>query len=120
VTMPAEKIRPYEHLTDQELNDLTAAAADLRLRLAHANPGEVRETLVAHGCPKQVAARMCSNPLMLPYAARFHIDTADALLGDPEAKARMEHVQKGWETLKKRGAPQSASEAMKSGTVITN
>jgi hypothetical protein len=120
VTTAAEKVRPYEHLSDGELNDLTARAADLRLRLAQANPGEIRETLVRYGCPKLVAARMVTNPMMLPHAARFHIDAADSLLGDPDAKARMTHVQEGWERLRKRVAPISASEALERGQVISH
>lgn len=106
------KIRPYEHLDDVELNELVASAADLRLRMATLNPGKVRETLVRWGCPKKVAVRMVTDPLMRAHAARFHLDVEDVLRkGDPEARERVEHVQAGWERLRARGAPESAEEA---------
>ncbi len=110
--MTAKQIRPYEQLTDAELNDLVAGAADLRLRLAMLSPGEVRETLIAHGCAKVAATRMVTDPMMRGHAARFHLDTQDALLGDPEALARMQHVEHGWEALRRRAAPESAEEAV--------
>jgi hypothetical protein len=108
---PTRKVQPYGHLSDPELNQLVDGAVELRLRMAQHSPGEVRETLIAHGCPKAPALRMVTDPLMRPMAARFHIDVQDALLGDPEAKARMEWVIAGWERLRERGAPQTAEQA---------
>jgi hypothetical protein len=103
--MPAaDRVRPYEHLSDQELWNLSGEAADLRLRLAMLSPGEVMETLVRHGCPKKAALRQVQDPQLRGFAARFHIDVADAALGNPEARARMEHVITGWDRLRAAGA----------------
>jgi hypothetical protein len=106
-----EKIRPYEHLSDPELNQLVDAAVDYRLRMALLEPAQVKASLIAHGCPAVAAERMVANPQMRPHAARFHLDTADALLGDPEAAARVAHMEEGWAKLRRRGAPASIEEA---------
>ncbi len=101
-----QKIRPYEHLSDQELWALAGEAADLRLRLAACSPGEVRQTLIEHGCPPKAALRQVMDPLGRTYAAKFHVDVADAALGDPEAKARVEFVTEGWTKMREAGRPE--------------
>lgn len=102
----AVKVRPYEHLSDQELWSLAGKAADLRLRLAEASPGEIFQTLVEHGCPKAAARRQVQDPLLRPSAARFHVDVADAKLGDAEAKERVEFVTTNWAKLRAAGRPE--------------
>lgn len=105
------KVRPYEHLSDAELRDLVADAADLRLRLAVLSPGDVYQTLIQHGCPKRPAVNMVTNPQLRGFAARFHLDCEDAHAGDPEAKARVEHVMTGWERMRAQGRPETGAEA---------
>jgi hypothetical protein len=102
----AVKRRPYEHLSDQELWSLAGEAAELRIRLAEASPGEVLQTLLEHGCPKKAALRQVQDPLLRGHAARFHVDVADARLGDGEARARVEHVTGGWAKLRAAGRPE--------------
>lgn len=100
----ADRVRPYEHLSDQELWSLTGEAADLRLRLAMLSPGEVMATMIEHGCPKKAALRQVQDPQLRGFAARFHLDVADARLGNPEARARVEHVTSGWDRMRAAGA----------------
>jgi hypothetical protein len=97
------KIRPYEHLSDQELWSLAGQAADLRIRLAEASPGEVRQSLIEHGCPKKAANRQVLDPMGREYAARFHIDVADARMGDELAQRRVDHVVEGWSKMRDLG-----------------
>lgn len=99
----AIKVRPYEHLSDQELWSLAGEAADLRIRLAEASPGEIFQTLVEHGCPKKAAVRQVQDPLLKGHAARFHVDVADAALGDLEAKIRVDFVTSNWAKLRAAG-----------------
>ncbi|HEX3561806.1 MAG TPA: hypothetical protein VHU24_03120 [Solirubrobacterales bacterium] len=96
----AGRIRPYEHLSDQELWSLAGDAADLRLRLAMCSPGEVRQTLIDHGCPAKAATRQVQDPQGRGYACRFHLDVADAALGDELAALRVEHVEAGWTRMR--------------------
>lgn len=102
----AVRVRPYEHLSDQELWSLAGEAADLRIRLAEASPGEIFQTLVEHGCPKKAAVRQVQDPLLKGHAARFHVDVADAALGDAEAKARIEYVTGLWAKMRAAGRPE--------------
>jgi hypothetical protein len=92
----AEKRHPYAGLTDQELNELVGEAADLRLRLAMLSPGEVAETLIAHGMPERSAREQVRTPGLRTFAAKFHLDTVDAKLGDRAAAERVEHCRAGW------------------------
>lgn len=108
-----DKIRPYEHLSEAELEQLADEAAILRLRLAPLTYAAVEASLTEHGCPANVAHRLVRNPMMVLHACRFHLDLQDAALGDPEAKARVEHMQDGWARLVERGAPTDADEAMR-------
>lgn len=101
-----QKIRPYEHLSDQELWSLAGEAADLRIRLAECSPGEVIQTLIEHGCPKKAAVRQMQDPLLKGHGARFHVDVADAKLGDPDAKARVEYVTGLWAKMRAAGRPE--------------
>jgi hypothetical protein len=106
------KTRPYEHLSDQDLNRLVDEAADLRLRLALLRPEAVAATMIAHGCPRREAHKQVGDPVLRGYAARFHLDVADAALGYPQARARVEHCELGWERLRraKAGAEARAEE----------
>lgn len=100
------RVRPYEHLSDQELWSLAGEAADLRLRLAMCSPGEVRQTLIDHGCPPKAATRQVQDPHGRGYGARFHLDVADAALGDPKAQARVDHVTEMWAKMRAAGRPE--------------
>lgn len=99
------RIRPYEHLSDQELWSLAGEAADLRIRLAECSPGEVIKTMVEHGCPKVAAIRQMQDPMLKGHGARFHIDVADAAMGDPKARARVDHVVEIWAKMRAAGRP---------------
>ncbi len=102
----AGRIRPYEHLSDQELWSLAGEAADLRIRLAECSPGEVIQTMVEHGCPRKAAVRQMQDPMLKGHGARFHIDVADARMGDPEAQRRVDHVTTMWEKMRAAGRPE--------------
>lgn len=97
------KIRPYEHLSDQELWNLAGQAADLRIRLAECSPGEVIQTMVEHGCPRVAAVRQMQDPMLKGHGARFHCDVADAKMGDPDAIRRVAHVVDIWGKMVKAG-----------------
>lgn len=111
------KIRPYENLDDQELNHLVNSAVDIRLRLAMLSPGEVRETLTAYGYPSD-PGRVVTDPVMRGWAARFHLDTQDALLGDREARERVEKISQSWAQMRARGAAETPQEAAERGREI--
>jgi hypothetical protein len=100
-----EKIQPYEHLSDAELHELTGEAADLQLRMSQLVAGEVAARMNEHGCPLLAAHRTVKHPLLAPSCYRFYLDCEDAERGDPEAKARVEIMERGWEALRSRGAP---------------
>jgi hypothetical protein len=99
--MSAERIRPYEQLSDPELNQLVDAAVDLRLRLAMLSPGEVRQTMIEHGCPREAADMQTRDPRFRIYAAKFHLDVEDAALGDRAARERVDHVTESWAALRR-------------------
>lgn len=100
------KVRPYEHLSDNELWNLSGEAAELRLRLASLHIAEVEGTMISHGCPPKAAARQLADPMGRSFAARFHLDVEDAKRGDETAQARVAHVTHGWELLRSKNAMQ--------------
>jgi hypothetical protein len=95
-----EKIRPYDFLSDQELADLVGEAANLRFRLAMLNPGEVRQTMVDHGCPPHAATMQVEHKAFRVYAAKFALDVQDAERGDRAAKERVEYVTQRWAEMR--------------------
>jgi hypothetical protein len=94
------KIRPYEHLSDAELNEATRLAAELQLRMIDTDARDVLRVLVDNGCPRADALGMLNNPQMRLGAFRFYFDTIDAALGDKDAKYRVEHVTVTWSRMR--------------------
>lgn len=94
--MSAERVNPYEHFSEAELERATQEAADLQLRIANSDPKVVLSVLVDAGCPHKDAAGMLTNPQLRLGAFRFYFDTIDARLGNKDAAARVDHVREGW------------------------
>lgn len=94
------KIRPYEHLSDAELNEATRVAAELQLRMELSDPRDVLRVLVDNGCPRADAQGMLNNPQMRLGAFRFYFDTIDAAAGDKAAADRVEHVTVTWSRMR--------------------
>lgn len=95
------KIRPYEHLHDDELVSLTVEAAALQQRMALTDPRQVQQKLVQLGCPRRDAAGMLADPRMSLGAFRVYFDWIDAQFGDREAEERIEFITASWERMRR-------------------
>lgn len=107
----SEKVRPYEHLSDPELNELTDEAAKLRMRVTLTDPRDVIAVLTELGCPRADVMGMLRDPTMRLGAFRVYFDSLDARLGDQEAKDRLEFITTSWSRMRKARAAAGAAES---------
>lgn len=104
-------------ISDSEANALVDEAIDLRNRLSWPTDAEVIRCMIDNGCPpkdaeRQVtASRKATSQYLGMFARKFYVDVQDAAKGDPEAKARVEHVREAWGRQKARQAAAGASQA---------
>jgi hypothetical protein len=88
--------------SDAELDALAEEMAVNVERMRAAPKLAVIEAMVEAGCPRKDAVQQMATEYFQGFARQFYLDTLDARLGNPEAKARVERCREVWGRLTQR------------------
>lgn len=92
---------PLKNWTDTELDALAEEMAQNVVRMNQATDQEVIRCLIDNGMEAESAAQQLVMPGLASFARQFYLDVQDTALGNPEAKARVEHVREAWGRMSK-------------------